>query len=71
MTTTALSNTPNLRRQYDPTPDVFDSLYRFYAAEILGDERNMRESVNHLSLISYLQMLADAESSGFRNGSAR
>jgi hypothetical protein len=69
--TTAHFTARLIDRQYDPTPNVFDSLYRFYAAYLLDDEKNMRESVSHLSMISYLHTLADSDAGRFGNGSAQ
>ena len=70
-TTTALSSTPNLRRQYPPTPDLLHAAYMYLSAKHDGDELRIEWAGRHLEFIADLQLLADSELSGFRNGSAR
>lgn len=54
-----------------PKTDLFHAAYMYLSAKIEGDEFRIEAAGRHLEFIADLQMLADPDSAGSTNGSAR
>lgn len=69
--TTAHFTAPTRRRQITLTPEVRKEVGRLFRAYQHGDLFQIENSMKQLAFWDDLQMLADTDGAGLRNGSAQ